>query len=654
MKLRTKLGIAFLGLTLLPLAVLGIYQSMTNYTSLMASGKASLKRDLETQQKGFLRFFDGTCKDLEFVSQATEVHKLLAGYEDEDTDEIDYWTEALSEVFKTFVENRGIFMDIRYTSRSLQTTTVRVTYEHGKTTLSEPSAVSATFKDALSSAIPVAQWTLKDNQAELWLHYPVEDGSSAALISGRVDLSAFFALCDDQEIFLIRGDNFALIEAGHSVNPTKVLNLPPLKNPGKDVIGTSPASIFAYSSVPLVKWMEQDIFSLYKIRSKSIIMGPIKASLQKLVMICLAALVIAVIIGSIITRSITDPMAMAANAAHKIANGNLDHRVHLSGSQELSELGMALNSMIDNIKSSHLELTENQKSMALRVRVQNEILAMVGESSQSVAETSRAFNTSTTSLSGRLTDQGESLATIEHMVDEINSRSKLNAEHATQATNITANAQNIAQTGNEKMQEMISAMEGIRLSSNKIGQILDVLEDIAGQTNLLALNATIEAARAGEAGKGFAVVAQEVKELAKRSSESVKETASLLEESEKNVANGNDLAGQTANVLNEILTSVGEVTELNEEIAESSNEQAQGIGEVKDGLGSANIDLQNMNGIAQEIANDASRLSQETEELVIRLKLKLQESEDKINLTAVDLEPVNETHLWQEKGRSTT
>jgi len=650
MKLRTKLGIAFLALTLLPLAVLGIYQSRTNYTSLMDSGKASLANDLETQKKSFIRFFNGSCQDLEFVSQATEVSKLLAAYEDEDPDEIDYWTEALGEVFKTFVENREIFQDIRFTPRSLQETTVRVTYAQGKSSLAEVSPVPEEFKKALAGTTPTAQWGTDGTLATLWLHYPVENGESAALLSTRVDLTAFFALCDDKEISLLRADTYALLEAGSSVDPATTMKLPATDNLGINGIGTNPENIFVYASLPLIKWTEQDLFSIYKVRAKAIIMEPIKASLQKLVMICMAALVIAVIIGSIITKSITGPVAMAADAAHMIADGNLDHRVQLTGSTELTELGDALNSMIDNIKQNRSELMVNQQSVELRVRVQNEILEMVGESSQSVAETSRGFTSSTTVLSDRITDQGNSLATVEEMVEDINARSKLNAEHATQATDITTNAQNIAQTGNERMQEMIAAMDGIRLSSNKIGQILDVLEDIAGQTNLLALNATIEAARAGEAGKGFAVVAQEVKELAKRSSESVKETASLLEESEKNVANGNDLAAQTANVLTDILSSVGQVRELNVDIAAASNEQAEGIGKVKDGLSNATVDLQNMNGIALEIAGDATQLSTKTEELVVRLQLKLKESEDAVDMKPIDLEPVDDEHLWKEQS----
>lgn len=654
MKLRTKLGIAFLTLTLLPLAVLGAYQSRTNFTSLMATGKAALERDLETQQKSILRFFNGSCQDLEFISQAAEVAKLLSGYEEEDTDEIDYWTEALGEVFLTFLENRKIFLDIRYTSRSLQETTVRAVYANDETSFAELSVVPADFKEALSSTKPMAKWGNDGNRAELWLHYPIEEGESAALISALVDLNVFFTLCEDEEFFLLRDDNYALIQAGQPINPKARLDLPATDNLEHSGISTSPEAIFAYSSVLLIKWMEHDLFFLYKIRSKTIIMDPIKASLKKLAFICIVALLIAVFIGSIITRSITSPVAMAADVARKIAGGNLDHRVQLVGSQELSELGNALNLMIDNIKQSHSSLIDNQKNAELRVRVQNEILDMVGESSQSVAETSKGFTQSTTLVSERLTDQGGSLEALEQMVEEIDTRSKLNAEHATKATDITANAKDIAQTGNQKMQEMITAMDGIRLSSNKIGQILEVLEDIAGQTNLLALNATIEAARAGESGKGFAVVAQEVKELAKRSSESVKETATLLEESEKNVANGNDLAGQTADVLNEILSSVGQVTELNVEIAEDSNEQVHGIGQVKDGLSHATVDLKGMNDIAREIAGDAAQLSNETADLVVRLQLKLKENEGQVITANVQNDPVDDEHLWRDDIRQSS
>ena len=135
------------------------------------------------------------------------------------------------------------------------------------------------------------------------------------------------------------------------------------------------------------------------------------------------------------------------------------------------------------------------------------------------------------------------------------------------------------------------------------------MKGIAGRTNLLALNATIEAARAGEAGKGFTVVAQEVKDLAHRSSDAVTETAGLLENAAKSVENGSEIAGKTAEVLDEIVASVAKVTDLTMQIADASNEQAQRIGVSKTKLDDINQETHRMKETSEETAVNAERLS---------------------------------------------
>lgn len=130
------------------------------------------------------------------------------------------------------------------------------------------------------------------------------------------------------------------------------------------------------------------------------------------------------------------------------------------------------------------------------------------------------------------------------------------------------------------MRDAITAMQRIEGSSGQIGQIINVIDEIAFQTNLLALNAGVEAARAGDAGKGFAVVAQEVRELASRSANAAKEIKALISSSSEQVGTGGKLVNRTGEALSDIETKVGQVSELIDAVASSSSEQSSAIGQI--------------------------------------------------------------------------
>ncbi|MBP2549333.1 methyl-accepting chemotaxis protein [Neorhizobium galegae] len=146
----------------------------------------------------------------------------------------------------------------------------------------------------------------------------------------------------------------------------------------------------------------------------------------------------------------------------------------------------------------------------------------------------------------------------------------------------------------------ITAMGEISRSSEKIGTIIGVIDEIAFQTNLLALNAGVEAARAGEAGRGFAVVAQEVRELAQRSANSAKEIKGLISESARQVENGVQLVEQTGEALSEIIGHIGTVQKLVADISAATGEQSLGINEVTHALGEVELITQRNAAMVEE------------------------------------------------------
>jgi methyl-accepting chemotaxis protein len=191
----------------------------------------------------------------------------------------------------------------------------------------------------------------------------------------------------------------------------------------------------------------------------------------------------------------------------------------------------------------------------------------------------------------------------------------MNAENATQANQLAAQAKLSAEKGEEQMGNMVKAMNDINQSASGISKIIKAIDEIAFQTNLLALNAAVEAARAGKHGKGFTVVAEEVRNLAQRSAAAAKETAEMIEGSIKKTEVGAKIAEETSNALQEIVAGSTKVTDLIGEIASASKEQAQGISQINQGLSQVDQVTQQVTASAEESASASEELSSQSLQL---------------------------------------
>jgi methyl-accepting chemotaxis protein len=165
-------------------------------------------------------------------------------------------------------------------------------------------------------------------------------------------------------------------------------------------------------------------------------------------------------------------------------------------------------------------------------------------------------------------------------VEQLSATVKQNAEGAMRANELAAKASSTATRGGHAVNKVVETMQGISASSQKVVDIVSVIEGIAFQTNILALNAAVEAARAGEQGRGFAVVAGEVRSLAQRSASAAKEIKALIEDSVGRVANGTEFVAETGQTMEEIVSSVRHVAAIISEIASASGEQTAGIDQV--------------------------------------------------------------------------
>jgi methyl-accepting chemotaxis protein len=198
---------------------------------------------------------------------------------------------------------------------------------------------------------------------------------------------------------------------------------------------------------------------------------------------------------------------------------------------------------------------------------------------------------------------------------ELTSQTNMNAENATQANQLAAQARLSAEKGNKEMGNMVRAMTDINESAASISKIIKAIDEIAFQTNLLALNAAVEAARAGKHGKGFTVVAEEVRNLAQRSAAAAKETAEMIEGSIKKTEVGAKIAEETSKALEEIVSGSTKVTDLIGEIASASKEQAMGIGQINQGLSQVDQVTQQVTAGAEESASASEELSSQSLQL---------------------------------------
>jgi len=245
----------------------------------------------------------------------------------------------------------------------------------------------------------------------------------------------------------------------------------------------------------------------------------------------------------------------------------------------------------------------------------NRVIVGLRTGAEQVTSASGQVSSASQSLAEGATEQAAGLEETSSSLEEMSSMTKQNADNAQQASNLSVEARNSADSGAQAMSRMNNAIEDIRKSSDETAKIIKVIDEIAFQTNLLALNAAVEAARAGEAGKGFAVVAEEVRNLAMRSAEAAKNTSNMIEESVKNAQNGVDIAGEVTKTLDEIVQGVGKTTDLVSEIAAASQEQAQGIDQVNTAVAQMDKVTQQNAANAEESASASEELSAQAESL---------------------------------------
>jgi methyl-accepting chemotaxis protein len=240
--------------------------------------------------------------------------------------------------------------------------------------------------------------------------------------------------------------------------------------------------------------------------------------------------------------------------------------------------------------------------------------AVVG-SADSIQSGTSEISRASDDLSHRTEQQAASLEETAAALDQVSATMKKSAEGAAHARDVVEAADSDAKRSASVVNQTVEAMDAIAKSSEQVGQIISVIDEIAFQTNLLALNAGVEAARAGDAGRGFAVVASEVRALAQRSADAAKEIKELISKSSEQVSTGVKLVAETGAALQRILAQVGDINGVVNDIAAAAKEQATGLSEINSAINEMDKVTQQNAAMVEESTAASHALSDETSQL---------------------------------------
>jgi len=262
--------------------------------------------------------------------------------------------------------------------------------------------------------------------------------------------------------------------------------------------------------------------------------------------------------------------------------------------------------------ADYSEVREDFNAAAAKLRA---ALSAVAVSTGAIHSSTREISTASDNLSQRTEQQAASLEETAAALEEITTTLKQSAQGAQHAAEVVASADSDAKKGAVVVRKAVEAMDLIAESSNKIGQIIGVIDEIAFQTNLLALNAGVEAARAGDSGKGFAVVASEVRALAQRSAEAAKEIKTLVSTSGAQVETGVKLVAESGKALESIISQVSEINKVVADIASGAQQQATGLQQINAAISQMDQSTQQNATMVEESTAASHSLSQEMNEL---------------------------------------
>lgn len=355
-----------------------------------------------------------------------------------------------------------------------------------------------------------------------------------------------------------------------------------------------------------------------------------------LVIAIIAAFMISMRLGKAMANDITEPLEQLKERLIAFSKGDLTSPFpELQRDDEIAEIMQSASEMAERMNFVLLDINYILGEMAncnynvssqdrtkytgefsqtfnsMKQMKDNMVSAIryIGESSAQVSAGSGNLADSAQSLAEGATEQAGAVEELHATITTISDAAKSAAASAEEAYQQSQRYASLADKSSDDMKEMVEAMSRINETSQKIGNIISEIENIASQTNLLSLNASIEAARAGEAGRGFAVVADQIRQLAEQSSKSAVDTRTLIEGAMQEIDNGNKVADRAVASIETVVEGIGKLADASQELSTVNANQAATLQEAEEGVNQISDVVQTNAAVAEQSSATSQQLS---------------------------------------------